>query len=493
MNASHRNIRGAVRLHLEPLEERRLLATCHVTRLTDMGVGKGFRGDLRYCINKVNDEPGPDVIDFSVTGTINLTGVLPDLASDVDIQGPGASLLVVRRDTTGNYRIFTVAGGTVSIRGLTVTNGSETVGGGIYNQGTLLLDDVAVAFNSGKEQGGGVYNAGQLEVYNSRIDDNRLDSQVTPPAHYFGGGGVFNLGNLTVEHSQINGNYAYSYGRIAGGGFHNAQGGTATIRFSTISNNDGESSSGNSLSYSYGGGIYTSGTLTVDSSAVIRNSAIDSPNGGGWALALGGGIYSACTATSTQILNSTITENDATSSEHADFSGGGGIYADCPNVVVKHSTITTNLAKASEYAYGGGIYGDLYMYNSIVAHNTVTDFPMYGPDYSGTLKGSGFNIFRSGNGVNGFAESDMLDVEPMLGSLDDNGGTTLTVALLPGSPAIDAGINTFDIPDFDQRGPGFPRVVNGAVDIGAFEVQSTNLPPGARYFHSSILITADWD
>ncbi len=60
----------------------------------------------------------------------------------------------------------------------------------------------------------------------------------------------------------------------------------------------------------------------------------------------------------------------------------------------------------------------------------------------------------------------------MLGPLADNGGPTLTHALLPGSPAIDAGDNT-DAPEWDQRGPGFPRIVNGTIDIGAFEVQNT--------------------
>jgi hypothetical protein len=59
----------------------------------------------------------------------------------------------------------------------------------------------------------------------------------------------------------------------------------------------------------------------------------------------------------------------------------------------------------------------------------------------------------------------------MLGPLADNGGPTPTMALLPGSPAIDAGDNT-DAPMWDQRGPGFHRIVNGIIDIGAFEVQA---------------------
>jgi len=63
----------------------------------------------------------------------------------------------------------------------------------------------------------------------------------------------------------------------------------------------------------------------------------------------------------------------------------------------------------------------------------------------------------------------------MLGLLEHNGGPTFTHALLPGSPAIDAGDPNFTPPPFfDQRGPGHHRVVNGRIDIGSFEVQ---VPP----------------
>ena len=64
----------------------------------------------------------------------------------------------------------------------------------------------------------------------------------------------------------------------------------------------------------------------------------------------------------------------------------------------------------------------------------------------------------------------------MLGPLQNNGGPTLTYALLPGSPAIDAGDPNFTPPpDYDQRGPGFVRVFNGRIDVGSFEVQPTDL------------------
>ncbi len=73
----------------------------------------------------------------------------------------------------------------------------------------------------------------------------------------------------------------------------------------------------------------------------------------------------------------------------------------------------------------------------------------------------------------------IMGQDPTLGPLQNNGGPTETMALLPGSPAIDAGPNpvpSFPTNEFDQRGDGFTRVVNGTVDIGAFEVQPPPTP-----------------
>ena len=81
--------------------------------------------------------------------------------------------------------------------------------------------------------------------------------------------------------------------------------------------------------------------------------------------------------------------------------------------------------------------------------------------------------------------SNLIGEEPLLGPLQDNGGSTLTYALLPGSPAIDRGDPAFvPPPDFDQRGDGFPRVVNSRLDMGAFEVQSGAVPAGRAWLRS---------
>ena len=71
--------------------------------------------------------------------------------------------------------------------------------------------------------------------------------------------------------------------------------------------------------------------------------------------------------------------------------------------------------------------------------------------------------------------SDLTGLDPALGPLAANGGPTYTLALLPGSPAIDAG-DAAGAPHFDQR--GLPRIVSGAIDIGADELQV--LPPAAN-------------
>jgi hypothetical protein len=88
----------------------------------------------------------------------------------------------------------------------------------------------------------------------------------------------------------------------------------------------------------------------------------------------------------------------------------------------------------------------------------------------------GHNLIGNAVGCSGFVSSDLLNVNPLLGPLQNNGGPTMTMALLPGSPAIAAGDPT-NAPAYDQRGPGFPRLVNGQIDIGAFEVQ---LDPSPR-------------
>jgi hypothetical protein len=258
-----------------------------------------------------------------------------------------------------------------------------------------------------------------------------------------------NVGTLTVSNSTLSGNSASDdYGNRRGGGIFND--GTLTVSNSTLS--------GNTAGEGSGGGIYNyEGTLTVSNSTLSGNSA-----------GAGGGIFN-FDGTLT-VSNSTLSGNTA--------SYGGGIYIGNPATLPVTLTNVTLTANRANYQGGG-----LYVYSVFpVLHNTLiagnfyasgtTRDDVYGAldprgDYN--LIGDGTGMTGLGNGVNGnLVGSAAAPIDPLLSPLQDNGGPTQTHALLPGSPAIDAGDNT-GAPMWDQRGPGFPRIEHGIIDIGAFE------------------------
>ena len=251
---------------LECLEDRALLSTFTVNSLGDTGTGLGLSGDLRYVITQVDQTPGDNTINFTVTGTITLSSALPDLSNTTgltDIEGPGAASLTVARSSaagTPDFRIFTVdANVQAQLVGLTITGGfgdPGVDGGGINNSGTLTVIDSTIENNAATTgsqysggEGGGIYNGGTLTVTNSTIDNNSATS-----ATGYAGGGIYSGGTLTVTNSTIDNNSATSASGYAGGGIYS--GGTLTVTNSTIDNNSG------------GGGIDNGGTLTVNNSTI---------------------------------------------------------------------------------------------------------------------------------------------------------------------------------------------------------------------------------
>jgi hypothetical protein len=481
-------------LRLESLEERTLLSTCHVTRLGDFGAGATMgefsRGDLRFCINHAKANPGPDTIDFSASGTIILSSALPDLEGELMINGPGAHLLTI--DANQKTRVFYVAAGAnVRISGLTATGGKAPLeigttnyypGGGIYNAGTLSLENCSILRNMVTGgwfgDGGGVYNRGTLWLSNCVVSENVVDS------YFSTGGGIYNeIGaTLFVQGTAISSNRCLGgfSGWTKGAGIANR--GNAAVIDSTVLAN---TANGRETFGGRGGGIFNeyTGELIVRNSLIRNNSVLEDIGSFGGGIANNGGKAT--------IINSTVTENTVTCPNHPTGSGdGGGIFNDNGGtIVVSHSTISHNRAKDM----GGGIRnnsnGSLRMDNTIVANNHAG---YLGSDLRGSLTNSGYNLVGTTVGGSGYASSDILDVDPILGPLQDNGGLTWTMALLPGSPAIDAGDpSPLDAPLWDQRGPGFPRLVNGHLDIGAFEVQATGVPGTDN--HLAFLITADLD
>jgi len=179
---------------------------------------------LRDAITQADsDTANQYVITFSVTGTIDLTSPLPDLNNNINLNGPGASNLTVRRlSSAALFSVFTVdTNATVSLSGMTIAGGN-----------------VSFSSGAGLGSGGGLNNSGTLTVSNSTFSDNSA----------YSGGGIFNgsSGTVTVNDSTFINNSAIG----TGGGIDNY--GTATVCGSTFTSN----------SAILGGGLYNSGSLT---------------------------------------------------------------------------------------------------------------------------------------------------------------------------------------------------------------------------------------
>ncbi len=426
------------RPRLEALEDRSVPSTLTVTSLADSGSGSGT---LRAEIAAAN---GGDTIVFapSLAGrAITLTSGELAINKSMDIEGPGANLLTISGGNVSRVFDITASNASVTIAGLTVANGRVygSLGGSI-------------------SQGGGIYDAGgTLTLDHSTLSGNE--------AHGSDG--------LTIMGSQ-----AFLASSAAGGGLYVA-GGMVYVNQSTFSNNRAQGGSGNradaciQIGAGYGeqgegGGLYVAGgTVSIDNSTFSGNGSIGGRGGSG----------DYCTD-----APPTDPSADAPGGSGG-LAAGGAVRVAAGTVVVRHSTLSGNgvnggaggdvgygtVSGVNGVGTGGGISGGLQMYDTILAGNTTSDVD---PDLDGSLTSLGHNLIGNSSGGSGFAATDLLNVDPRLGALQTNGGPTQTMALLAGSPAINAGDNT-GAPAYDQRGRGFSRIVGGAIDIGAFEVQGS--------------------
>jgi CSLREA domain-containing protein len=379
---------------------------------------------------------GADTVSFDLPGagphTVQLAAALPAVAQSVGILNTSGEAVTVRRNTGGNYRVFTISSGvTATISQLTISGGRaggsnfpDDSGGGILNEGTLTLQGCTVSGNSANSTGGGISNtspAATLNVQGTTVRDNGAGLE---------GGGIYNhFGTVTVQNSTVSGNIAFASSQ--GGGIYNHFG-ALIIRGSTISGNTAD----------LGGGIHNAGLPNERGALTLENSTV-SGNVGELA---GGGIYNAGALT---IRSSTISGNSTTDAVRP----GGGIFND-------------GAAPAA-------------LRNTIVANNSGSP----GPDLSGAYGSEGYNLVENTSGATinqtQNAGANITGVDPNLGPLAPNGGPTLTHALLPGSPAIDRGDDGSASPTADQRGLFRPVDLDDATytdaadasDIGAYELQ----------------------
>ena len=397
-----------------------LAATITVTNTNDSGPGS-----LRQALAVANDG---DRITFAVSGTIALTSGQLGISKNVTISGPGADQLSIVGTQFQLVLVAAVEAATIS--GLTIRNGAD----GIYNGGTLTVSNCVISGSSV----GGIDNWGSLTVVNSNVSNNVFG--------IFNGTDEFGVVTATIFSTTVSDN--------SGGGIvarPHIFGGRAyiTITDCTIS--------GNSTAVD-GGGILAGRTLlTVANSTISGNSA--GTSGGGISVSPGPiGVN-----LDSSIVNSTISGNSAGTS-------GGGIDTST-TLRVANCTITGNSAPS-----GGGIYNE----GSVQVSNTILNAGALGENIfnkGGTVSSLGYNLSSDDGGGYLTGPGDQIKTEPLLGPLQDNGGPTLTHALLPGSPAIDEGDPNFTPPPYDdQRGCPFIRVFNGRIDIGSFEAQPPRRP-----------------
>ena len=384
------------------------------------------------------------------------------------------------------------AGATLTLNHCTVAQnslpmGAEAagLGGGLWNAGTATLTDCGIALNQGTN-GGGLYNDrnGVLSLTSVKVSGNTATD----------GAGLYNrAGKTTLTDCTVSNNQAGPYG----GGLYNTFGGTLSLTGCMVSNNT-TIGLAVTIGGSGGGGLFSLGTTTLTVCTVSGNSGDE--NGGGLFVLAGTTTLTDCTVSDNSSTfrggglrsgpNSTLTLTGCTVSDNftggsnplVAGGGGGGLFCEGTATLID-CTVSGN---TTDSGFGGGLYSQvqetLTLTNCTLSGN---DAPQGGGLYvysrfGGTTTLSNTIVAGSANGgdilgpLDPASAHNLIGGNPLLAPLGNYGGSTLTMPLLPGSPAIGKG-TTAGAPATDQR--GLPRV--GPVDIGAFQSQGFTLAPVA--------------
>ena len=333
---------------------------------------------------------------------------------DLSLNGAQASSTIIDGGNSADVIVVDSSSATVALANLTIQRGFGNTGGGVFNAGTMTITNCVITGNQGSQ-----------------------------------GGGIYNSGTLTISTSTISGNTAGGTTNVLGGGIYNS--GTLILNNSTVSNNSGNQP------FVYGGAIENRGRLTINNSTLNANSANGITGGAGGAIDTIAGTVA--------INNSTMVGNTATA-----VFGGGALYVEGGSVKISNSTFKKN----SSLVPGGAISN---VGGSVVIQNSIVAGSKSGGNCYGTITSDGYNL--SSDGTCNFSNNgDLNSVGPRLGPLQNNGGSTLTMALMTGSPAIDAGNptgctdNLGQLLTSDQRGQPRPDKGETRCDMGAYENQS---------------------
>lgn len=522
----------SVRPRLEVLEDRITPNTYTPTVFTDGVSSGGTVNTLRDAVLAANKDGGTDtdVIQLQAgtytlsigntsghetagkEGDLNITNPRHSLIiqGGTDASGKPATILeqtafdrvfeianIVNPSTTVTFKNVVIEHGwALEDGGIATSTSTDSLGGGILDEGgNITLNNVVLQSNSAlaplgfDAAGGGIYVVnGSLTINNSVIQGNTVTGGIggfdgTPSGSAEGGGVFFSVSRGTLAQLTITGS------TVA----HNTAGAGSADQYTQSDESGGEAD---------GGGIYaivdstSSSQVRITASNVSGNNAFggDAVNNGTLGFAFGGGAF--FDGTNVQLVNSTIAENYARAGNggnapnETSAAGGGGLYFGSGGATLTNVTVARNESHAyylgTAFENGGGI--DAEPSATVALLNTLAALNSGGsnPDFYGVVSNSSHNLIGiAGGDTAGFsaAHGDLLGsplnpLDPHLGPLQNNGGPTMTMALLSNSPAINAGDNNAQAVTglYDQR--GYSRVVGGTIDIGAFEYHRPPRPPG---------------
>ena len=415
--------------------ERAEAATVAVTNCNNSGPGS-----LRNAVTRAQSG---DLVDLRrLRCTIVLTGGAIEIPQqDLALIGRGAGALSIT--SQNRSRILSHEGtGTLRVASLSIVDGSE-----------------------GREPsaaGGCIYSSGNVTLQHARVHRCNASGSPAPDCEGPGcsssaGGAILARGTVRMSYSTVSDSHVHDYDSVGGGIYADElrmfrsrllrnsgefSGGAQVDRFialgSIIANNESGSygAGGVQVGHPFSGG---SGPADVRDSTFVGNTS--------------GSHCSALCAGDARIVNSTFTGN---------ASYGSAIYLTDGSIV--NSTVVANTELAPYYPCRGAVRAKtLYLESVILAGN---------PCGTGVMDLADVGSLTGAHNLVGAAAIPLpagtIRSDPLLGPLAFNGGYTPTRALRAGSPAIDKGCNPLAL-DYDQRGPGFPRVKGARADIGAFE------------------------
>lgn len=427
------------------------------------------KGDSVINNHTTLDAKGGGLASLGATGNVSVTGGA--LSNNLAVGGDGGNFNNGAGSNAQGGAIY-FEGGTLNLDGTRIEASAAHGGnGGNQNQNGQTNGGFG-----GTAQGGGVWvGGGTVGINNTTFEDTEANGgnsgtggNGANPGGGADGGGLYSLGNVTLTNSTFHlteangGDGGDAFGSTCLGGHQAGDGGGAR-----------------------GGAVFADGGSLVINTATFANNSANGGDGGDGGQT-DGGLNCGMHGAGGLAYGGAITNNNAAT------------------VNIKHATISLNNAQAGNTGVnqggankpprlaaegtGGGIRvgpGGVTLENTIIAVNTAangagdnTGAPTPGPNVDGAVVSNGHNLLGNAAEATGFTGAgDQTGVNPLLAPLADNGGPTQTMALTPGSPAIDAGVAAGA--SFDQRGrprtyddPGVANAATSdATDIGAFELQ----------------------